>query len=705
MPANQTQPLISPLLCRSPLRPDESLSSLLARLAELNHYTATGIMKRLCLGGISDNLNRPSVAKTFEQIAALTMLPIHELYTATPHRFAKILTPPGETVQALALPSGEIVSVLSRGVAYDQLRAASAAQFCPHCLDISPYHRVGWLPIAISACLQHECLLLDHCPDCGSHVSIDDVTQTYCGRCGCDLVLGKTVSIAEDPWGKYAQQVIQSWLKLTPSPDQSLPFTLPDQPVAVLFFFLDGLRWCLTGLRSEWPYLHHHPRSTLEALSYAVDARIPYDDVDNLTIPLAPDIRPEDSYSLYATAMKGIVNWPNGFHEFLKIYRLREIQEVRSQLENDFGSLYSDWVKKKWGPLPFVQDAFHQYLVDQYAHFPSVAQPNPLSAQRNGSGRHQTNGYLTYATADEAARLLGISPKAVDRLARAQLLYQFVFPSCWPDKQYKFFRRSEIFDLQHRWQDSISLVDAAKYLGLTQKDTLGLVHSGLLFAERNPGLDSDPDWAFSLQAVTDCYYEVEKSVLYWTTRTTGIAMINLPHAAQMLSAIGLDVVGLLMQMAERNLIGHLPERSCGLGEIVFYEPEIRSFLEDFRLKRGWLDTKKAAKRIGVRESVFMRWVRSGLLAPMIACGDAYFFDPVVVKEFITGYIFTDEAVRIVGVPKEAIHDWMRQGLLKPVSGPKIDGYHRNLFRSADIKRLHSDRLPNTHKSNPLILES
>ena len=438
----------------------------------------------------------------------------------------------------------------------------------------------------------------------------------------------------------------------------------------------------------DWPYFHHHPRSIIEAESYDLEARIPYDDVDSLSVPLDPDIRPEDSYSLYATAMKGIVNWPDGFHEFLKIYRLREVKEIRSQLDADFGALYSDWVKKKWEPFPFIQDAFHQYLVDQYAHYPSVAQPGPQSNSQ------KTNEFLSYTTTDEAARLLGISPKTVDRLARAQLLYQFVFPSRWPDERYKFFRRAEVFELQHRWQDGIPLADAAKYLGLSEQITMDLSRRGLLFAKRNPDVGGHLDWAFSPQAVTECYYEVEKSVMYWGVAS---AMADLTQAAQILAVVGLDIVGILQQMAERNLTGNLPERSSGLGEMMFHEPSLRSYLEKFKVERGWLDSKEAAKQMKVAESVLLRWVNSGLLVPLVVCGSANFFDPVAVKEFITGHVFTDEATKIAGVSKNMLQTWMHEGLLKPVSGPKVDMYYRNLFRREDLEQMRSGHLPNSDR--------
>ncbi len=104
------------------------------------------------------------------------------------------------------------------------------------------------------------------------------------------------------------------------------------------------------------------------------------------------------------------------------------------------------------------------------------------------------------------------------------------------------------------------MADAARYLGLSPQTTLDLVSLGLLFAERGPDLDGSPHWAFSPQAVTECYDEVAKGVLPWVLDST---TMDLTQAAQILSVVGLDVAGILKHVAQRELYGHLPERSGG----------------------------------------------------------------------------------------------------------------------------------------------
>lgn len=134
-----------PLLCRSQLRPGESLLSLLTRLTGLNCYGSVRTLRQWCLKDLKGSVSRPSEAETFERIASLTNIPWQALYDATAHRFAGTLTPPGTEVELLDFPSGEEVPLLPSRIVFEQLRPASAGQFCPRCLEESAYHRVAWM--------------------------------------------------------------------------------------------------------------------------------------------------------------------------------------------------------------------------------------------------------------------------------------------------------------------------------------------------------------------------------------------------------------------------------------------------------------------------------------------------------------------------------------------------------------------------------
>ena len=53
----------------------------------------------------------------------------------------------------------------------------------------------------------------------------------------------------------------------------------------------------------------------------------------------------------------------------------------------------------------------------------------------------------------------------------------------------------------------------------------------------------------------------------------------------------------------------------------------------------------------------------------------------------------DHAGEIMGVEVGVVRKWARQGMLKLVSGPKVDLYHRNLFRRDDVERLRRENCP------------
>lgn len=666
-----------PLLCRSVLLTGESLSSLLARLTTLNHYGTTGILARLCLNGTHDDLYRPSEAATFERLATLTKLPCSALYAATAHRFAETLTPPGVQTIQLEFSSGERVPLLTSGIAYDQLRPATTSQFCPMCLAISAHHRVAWFPIAVAACLEHQCLLLDRCPDCLTFVAIQDIVDAQCCRCGYDLTQSSAASISTDVWGEFSQRVIQTWLGLLPLTEQSPRDLFPDQPPAVLYRVLDGLRASLMGVRADWEYLHRLPRGTLAVRPFDPNARIPDEDVDGLSLSFERTMPPQESYRLYATALNALVGWPKGFYEFLRAYGLREVTDLHRRLEADLGIVSSLWIEKHWQRLAFVQEAFDQYLTDTYALSPSVT---------HGSWGESalTTTEFTYTTIPQAARFLGVSPKAIARLVEAGLLFRYEFPGRREEKYGNLMRRAEVMELGNRWANGIPLKDATLYLGLSESTTLELVRIGLLFAESGPDVDGSPDWRFSQQAVTECYQEVTKGLVYHIpTRTT----IGLVQAAQMLMAVGLNEADILACVANSELHGQLSERFSGLGDVLFNEANLRVFLDKFKAERGWVEPKEIARRMRVREATIVFWVEAGLIAPVIVCGTTHYFEPSSVEIFIAEHVFDEEAAAIMGVGVDVIRQWARTGALQPVSGPGVDLYRRPLYRRQDVERL------------------
>src|SRR5712692_1418517 len=161
------------LLARTPILTGESLASLLIRLTNLNYYEDPIFLQELVLldkidhpRHRKDKLEFPSFPETYQGLSALSQINAFTLYSATLHRFTHILTSPPETIQSFQLPDHTSVPFLPQSFISRQIRPLSAGQFCPSCLQESAYHRLIWMPIAVSVCLRHKCLLINHCLEC-----------------------------------------------------------------------------------------------------------------------------------------------------------------------------------------------------------------------------------------------------------------------------------------------------------------------------------------------------------------------------------------------------------------------------------------------------------------------------------------------------------------------------------------------------------
>lgn len=322
------------LIRRSPLLPHESLASLLVRLGMLNFYDPPTIIYQLCLESLPAHSRRrlaaPRTLTLFTRIAALTKLPLNDLYRATAHRFAEVLTPPDDMLETLELPDVGMVPVLGDLVVQRNIRVEAAGQWCPVCLQEQPYYRLHWQPIAVAACLQHECLLVHRCGTCAYPVPVRQIMEAVCRRCGADLRTTPTVSVSGDSWGLTTQNIIQAWLMngVTPATETH---GLPTQPLRTLFRVLDGFRFAASVAEPTWPHLHRLPGMP------SAWTRVP----DTRAHPT-----PLQSYYLYATAMKGLVDWPHGFVTWLKAYRGRGPIPRQGQLGTDLGVVYQTWIER-----------------------------------------------------------------------------------------------------------------------------------------------------------------------------------------------------------------------------------------------------------------------------------------------------------------------------------------------------------------------
>jgi len=262
----QTAP--QPLLVRLTMLPEESLFSFLVRLSQSNSYTSPKVMWDLILGKldprkhhqyVKDRLDFPLKTETYNRIATLAMADSLMLYKSTYHRFALILAPPPRSANHMVLPDGTRVPCLSNGHELPQIRPSSVSQFCPKCLQQNPHFQLNWVPVALSACLSHECLLVDQCPNCHEQVSQYAIITAQCNKCKGDLTNAEATSIANDEIGLRAQRILHSWFMEYVTPECEVP-KLPLQSPAVLYRIIEGIQNSIEfEKREKWFYLHSLP--------------------------------------------------------------------------------------------------------------------------------------------------------------------------------------------------------------------------------------------------------------------------------------------------------------------------------------------------------------------------------------------------------------------------------------------------------------
>ena len=617
---------VLPLLRRTQLLPGESLLSLLERLAQLNYYNHSGMMGWICHEGTEnpcslDNVARPKQVRTFFQLAQLTMIGPEELFAASDHCFAPVLTAPGKEKAFMPWPDGEPKQVITKAVVRHRIRRSSATQFCPLCLKESTYHRLSWIPVASNTCLRHECLLVHQCPQCGRNVSVAEIVKRQCKACKADLSEAQSVSVAGDELGMLSQQVIQSWLTVAPAPELPYGCALPDHPPAVMYRLLDGLRLSLLTCQDDWPNLP----DPLAGLSEQIKQK------------LHPGRRmsPASSYYLYRAAFKGIGHWPQGFYQFLDAYSQRNHKTQTSRsMRGRLGTFGYNWLRKAWqGPeFEFVQQSLVDYLLTRQIPLPYTMVKRfkdiPWFIERSGLW-----------TKEQTAQALGISAQALNRL----FLYGPLGKCLWPGSRshFRLFQREKVLAIKKQWEEGLPLKHASCWLGLGPREVVRLVELGALTVERGLDSENSVDWILNKPSVIAFFETVVSQLRLY--QGDPYDLVSLHSAVRSMAWVGIDSMTLLKCVADGILPGYKLKSSLqSLSFVYFLDSMVGwSFPDVIYAERGWIRDRNFAKWRGIEIQVISTWVDSGLIEPAATFGPTRYFDLQSLERVATEYMASE----------------------------------------------------------------
>ncbi len=330
------------MLCRSPLQPDETLSSYLNRLANLNRYVPFSIFTRLIhrrlvrlgVGGGWSSLYQP---ETFEVLEALTQTTSIALANASVHRLARAPILANQPTSVVALSNGQRMPLLDPLVKVRKLRRDGQAQFCPDCLNEAAYHHLSWLLGEVTTCLKHRCLLVDECPHCQGWIQIPDIVTQHCAHCDAHLARAVVTYLPDHSLELFAQQTIQAWWGLTETTADQSRWTLLAVPHLTLYRLFEHL---VESIRAKWGWEYFYRQT-----------------------PISPD-----THAIQTSAFEALIDWPQGFWDFLREYLQREraLHDYNTFLHSAQKSLLAArlWDLSTASDFHFVQVALSQFLAE-----------------------------------------------------------------------------------------------------------------------------------------------------------------------------------------------------------------------------------------------------------------------------------------------------------------------------------------------------
>jgi hypothetical protein len=299
-----------------------------------------------------DSLAHPKWVDTFLRLADLTHISPEDLYAASDHRFAPFLTPPRQLPVEIPWIGATSKPMLTPSLASGRLRFASAAQYCPRCLKTAAYHRLSWIPTMTAICLVHRCLLVNRCPQCLKHISIQEIVSQRCRSCQSDLSAVEPLSVEGNALGILSQQIIQSWLGVADGTELPVGYNPPSCHPATLYRLLENLSRRLLICWKDWPTLP----APLGGLTEHIAAPI-------YKMKL---MTPDGIFHLHRAAFTGVTNWPNGLFQFLDAYSgCYSPTQTPMNRDKRLKQIRQDWFQPAWGnpDFEFVQQSFVNYLL------------------------------------------------------------------------------------------------------------------------------------------------------------------------------------------------------------------------------------------------------------------------------------------------------------------------------------------------------
>jgi hypothetical protein len=622
---------VGKLLILSRPKPDENLVGYILRLTELNYCKTPNWLLKFCgIGYYYAHIGTLVLVEKSKELSSLS----------------RIISIDSTELLSLACQSVNTETRPNKNLFFGSpvprlLIRSPRLKVCPSCLRESNYIRKIWDLVPVTACPTHKLILLDKCPGCDKYITWKRKKVSVC-TCGCD-------------WRNYICDTVET----------------SDLKVGLQIH-----RICNLPIRGDVaietsdknPLLNLNLEHFISALFFIAGQ---YDGASNrMGVFIAPFVQNQQLHSLVCRAFSVFEDWPNGFNSFLDWLRDRNKRSGEKYgVAGDFGQFfYRRMMSPEFG---FIKEAFDEYLCTYWA------------------GDHISRPVSLYVTRWEARNLLKIDFSEIDKLIEQEKLKAIIRRQ--GKRSAIFIELSDVLRLKRELDEALNMNDVTELLDVGADHVLELVAHKCLVPLRGPSVDGYSIWKFKRE-------EIDKLLTGISNRVGKLVpsfqheLLDYRTALYQLAFNGISAGKFIHAVLNGQIQPCGDNGKKGLSRFLYSATQIL----DYRLKL-WLAKKgeylfgtEVAKMLGLGRWALSFLVNKGFI--LTGRGSSpkahYKISKESLELFCAEYtVLPEKIAREKGTCSRALVNSLLSKGVRPVSGPRVDGGIRYVFRRADIEAI------------------
>jgi hypothetical protein len=594
-------------------------------------------------GQLPPHLNQLVPGRVCNYLAALVHQSTETLFSLSVHRYAPFLVlVPGNRQPAKILDSTTLLRYFS-----------SSGPVCPACLrqDEVPYERLLWSFRPFPVCVEHGCVLLSRCPDCGRPLRWDrqDVSRCRCGQRRGDL---EPLTVSSDGLllAKTLHESLIGGVRL-----------LPEMSVAACFWWIDRMAAAI-GRTPAW----------------MMDA--------GQRIGLGP--QQLDDAVAWLAAAESVGNWPHNFTRFLDVFQQIDKQKTTSTgVGRRFGTLLRHAAKLEELGYPAPADALRSYLVGHYAGGHLSGKVCLFQRSKDRAALKQR----AWISQTSAAKMLGLRHGVVAQFLQEGILKGHLHPAGPRGRSVGLVRRDSVETLLQELRDALSVTAAAKRLGIGHHGVLDLIHEGSL----PRAIRTAKGWQIPRTSVADLENLCKQLP---AGKSAPLQWLSLRQATRLFGPTGLTLALLIELVQAEKVSARMADLPKCLNGIVVSRADLTARVPEIRSRRDQTHGypvhhlgKVLFPGRPIKSSVLAKWIAAKLLKAHKS-GRARIVSTEEVQRFRSRYCLAEEACRLLDITRSTLSHWEAEGLVQPVYGKRVTpGAGFSLYRREDLAGLSRRR--------------